>query len=210
MAIAYLKLLNHIRTNSAHITRKDVLKLLQKYHKSRGNDGNVMITLLDVIAGSRNSEAMMAALDFLDLTKCADDKASDCERFLVSVAISAMTTANMGHSYVAEHSLSSEQLVDLLLPLIKSPSWADERVKHSFALSMGTLVHSYQVMSRNLEVNHSSLYADTLVAGHSSPALFVDLSDETEPKGHKQGPHHRLAVVAVSLVLYFNIPELYF
>lgn len=51
IGIAYLKLLGYLRTNSGHIARKEVLKLLQKYDKTRTSDGNVLITLLDVIAG---------------------------------------------------------------------------------------------------------------------------------------------------------------
>lgn len=208
LGVAYLKFLNYIRTNSANIKRKEVLKLLQKYHQSINNDGNVYITLMDTIAGSRHGEAMLAALDFLDLTKCKEDKVFDCERFLVTISVSAATSANMGNSYVAEHSLSNEQLLDLFVPLIKSSSWADNRVKHSFALSLATMIHSYRLFTDNsihsAQPHYSSLYMDTtLVPHHSSLSdMIIDISsDETTEMHHakQRKPTNRFSILSVRI-----------
>src|SRR5699024_3212434 len=138
IGVAYLRLLEYFRVNSGTVTKKDVAKLLKKYFKTRHTDGNVFITLLDAVAGSRHHEAMLAAVNFLDLAQCGEAAADICARFLVAVFISAITTDNMGASYIAEHSLSSEQLVDLILPLSTSPKWADDRVKHAYGLTLAT------------------------------------------------------------------------
>lgn len=51
LSVVYLRLVNYLRTNSQRINRKDVHKMLVKYAKSGNQDGNVFLTLLDVIAG---------------------------------------------------------------------------------------------------------------------------------------------------------------
>lgn len=215
---AYLKFINFFRINSDKIQRKEVLKLLQKYYKSTSQDGNVYVTLLDVIAGkfsfisnmllrifslgSRHGEAMLAAMDFLDLTKCKDAKVNDCERFLVTIAISASTTSNMGNSYVAEHSLSTEQLLDLFIPLIKGTQWADDRVKHAYALTLATLMHSYRTFAENVlessKPHYSSLYVDTLIVPHSSSLSdFVVDEQQNDDSVHRK-PINRVKPFSVS------------
>ena len=187
IGVAYLRFLGYLRTNSGKITRKEVLKLLKTYFKHRHQDGNVFITLLDAIAGSRHGESMMAAFNFLELPSCGQDTADVCERFLVASSISSITTANMGNSYIAEHSLSAEGLLDLFLPLSTSSKWSDDRVKHAYALTLATLLNSYQIFSVNLANQPPShLYSDTLIAHHSSP-IFVDVSDYQQFEGRK---HH--------------------
>lgn len=186
LSIAYLRFLNFIRANSSSISKKQVYDILSKYHKSSSKDGKVVNTILDAVSGSRHGPAMMAAFQFLDLPKCHDDKADLCERFLIGTAISSITTANMGSSFLAEHSLSAEQLLDLFLPLT-SFTWADERIQHAYGLTLATLLHSYHVFERYVvdEAENSAtshhLYAQALIAPHSSP-LFVDISGEGDAK----------------------------
>ena len=195
MSVAFLRLLNYIRINSHKINRKDVAKLLQQLEKSRENDGNVWSTLMDTIAASRHGDAMLAALDHLNLPKCqGNDRVSDCERFLVVMAISGSTVANMGSSYVAEHSLSVEQILDLFVPLLSDESWADHRVRHSFAMTISTLLHSYQTYVKTIaSENNQSIIADHIpyessrmtLHHHSSPTQFVDVSPESAVKDDK-------------------------
>lgn len=197
MSVAFLRLLNYIRINSHKISRKDVAKLLQQLEKSRRNDDNIWSTLMDTIAASRHGDAMLAALDHLNLPKCqGDDRVGDCERFLVVTAISGSTVANMGSSYVAEHSLSVEQLLDLFVPLLSNGSWADHRVRNSFAMTVATLLHSYRTYVKTLShdnFNNQSIIADHIpyessrmtLRHHSSPTQFVDVSPESNAKDDK-------------------------
>ena len=213
MSVAYLRLLNHIRANSHNITQKQILAILKRYSKSSAKDGKVLNTVLDALAGSRHAQAMMAAFQFLDLAKCSDEKGDLCERFLIGVSISSITISNMGSSFLTEHSLSPEQLLDLFVPLITTTTWSDERVKHAYGLTLATILHSYNLFERFVvedSSNNSSshLYAHALIAPHSSP-LYVDISDnDSKNSQEKIGLKHRvitsrLAKLTVSFCSFF-------
>ncbi|OTF81732.1 hypothetical protein BLA29_003245 [Euroglyphus maynei] len=219
MSVAFLRLLNYIRINSHKINRKDMSKLLQQLEKSRKNDGNVWSTVMDAIAASCHGDSMLAALDHLNLPKCnGDDRVGDCERFLVVIAIAGSTVANMGSSHVAEHSLSVEQLLDLFVPLLSNGSWADHRVQHSFAMTIATLLHSYQTFVKTIapeNLNNQSIIADHLpyessrmtLRHHSSPTQFVDVSPESNGKDDRPGlksqdhdrRHHQQKLLQISV-----------
>lgn len=185
ISIAYLRLLDYIRINSGQINRKEVVKILSKYHQSRAKNGNVIKTLLDAIASSLQGEAFLAALDHLNLPKCQGDFVEDCERFLVVLATSGYTVANMGSSFVADHSLSVGQVLEVLIPLItdKPGKWADDRVRQSFALTIATLLHSYQLFTKIIfsGTNHNHIQYESSRANlryHSNPTWFVNISPE--------------------------------
>lgn len=151
--VAYLKLVNYIRVNADRLERKEFEQLLKKYYANRDKDGNVYITLLDALAGSRHSAALLAALDHLDLTKCTGEAVDACERFLVELSISALAGASKAtlSSIVEWQILSGEGLIELFVPMLTIRQWADERVKQSFALTIATLVDAARQLEKRIE-----------------------------------------------------------
>lgn len=217
VSIAYLRLLDYIRINSGQINRKEVVRILNKYHQSRAKNGNVIKTLLDGIASSLHGEAFLAALDHLNLPKCQGDFVEDCERFLVVLATTGYTVANMGSSFVADHSLSVEQILDVLIPLFndKPSKWADDRVRQSFALTIATLLHSYQLFTKinfnETNLNHIQYESSRVnLRYHSNPTWFVNVSPEDgntlekilkpDFESHFNIKHHQEKLITFSVI----------
>lgn len=151
--VGYLKLMNYIRVNADRLKQQEFEDLLKKYAANRAKDGNVYITLLDVIAGSRHSAGLLAALDRLDLPKCSGDAVDACERFLVELGVSALSSSSTAtpSSMVEWQVLSGEGLIELLVPMMNIRKWSDERVKHSFALTLATLVDAAVRLEEQIE-----------------------------------------------------------
>ncbi|KPM06676.1 hypothetical protein QR98_0051540 [Sarcoptes scabiei] len=184
MSLAHLRLLTYIHVNQAQLKRQQIASLLNKYAQTRLTDGNILSILLDVIATSRHPESMLAALDFLNLPKCrSEERVKDCERFLMVIAVSGSAVANMGSSFAATHSLSLNQLINLFIPLVSNHNnndeWADERVYHSFLMTIASLLHSYRVYIKSIEnQNHPNITVNLAYSEHHNKNFLDHISTE--------------------------------
>lgn len=97
--------------------------------------------------------------------------------------------------------MSSEALLEMFLSLTKSTKWKDDRVEHSYALMMGSLVHASNRMLVQLgpaspEVDLNYQHHLSSHSGHIAvrPHLFIQSGGDQG----KSSIHKRVAVVSVS------------
>lgn len=110
-AIAFLKLLERVRSGGPGTSKEDILRVLKELYDSKQDD-DVLASMLDVLAGARTEQSISAALEFLNLTN--NDDLDLSERFLSSLAASCITSAmslSQGQQSATSQSDSSHQYI---------------------------------------------------------------------------------------------------
>lgn len=112
-AIAFLRLLERVRSGGPGTSKEDILKVLRELFDTKQFD--VLASTFDVLAGARTEQSVSAALEFLNLPY--NDDLDLSERFLSSLAASCVTSAAaIGHqSATTESDSSHEYIVEELL-----------------------------------------------------------------------------------------------
>lgn len=87
-AIAYLRLLDRIRSGGPGASSEDIQNLL----KNLNSNSHAQSSLLDILAGARTDQAVHAALVFLDLPN--NNNLDITERFLAVLSASCLTAAH--------------------------------------------------------------------------------------------------------------------
>lgn len=135
MTISYLKLIDRVRSSGAGALKEDILKLFKSYKNKR----EIILSLLDIIAGSRNEQSLSAALEFLNLPKSDDLEFG--ERFLIHLAASVMSASKM--EKISCYTLSSGEILNNIFVQTLTPKWKSEKLKHTALLIVGTLLRAH-------------------------------------------------------------------
>lgn len=114
-AVAYMKILERVRSGGPGTSKEDILKVLRELWDTRRHD--VLASVLDALAGARSDQSILAAFEFLALP--LNDDLDLSERFLSSLAASCVTAAAQG-----QHDSSHQLIVQELL--VSASNWLIE------------------------------------------------------------------------------------
>lgn len=157
-AIAYLKILDRVRSAGPGTSKDDMIKILSKYAKKERFE--MVSSLLDIFAGARTESSIEASFEFLNLP--ANDDLDVCERFLTTLASSCSTGAIQSLSDPLSSVPSHEFIVHDVLRLLSRSDygknkWASNKVKWSTILALGSLLKSHNLMSRRNKLNDKKM-----------------------------------------------------
>lgn len=152
ITIAYLKLVDRIRVGGPGCSKEDITQLLNMYLKLKRND--LLASLLDILVAARTESSISASLEFLNLPK--NDDLDVAERYLSSLATASVTIAATS-SPVSTDSLQLaslrfilEELTRILGRNVETNEWASDKVRYSLALTIGSVLNSYNRLSRRV------------------------------------------------------------
>ena len=89
--------------------------------------------------GSRTEQSISAALEYLNLPKNEDLETG--ERFLVQLAASVMTAAQMQST--PSSTASVDEVLREVLKQTQKPKWKNEKLKHTAFLILGTILRAH-------------------------------------------------------------------
>ncbi|XP_015785984.1 microsomal triglyceride transfer protein [Tetranychus urticae] len=146
-SIAYLKLVDRVRSGGPGTSKQDIINLLQQRKQKK----DVLSSLLDIMAGTRTDQSLSASFEFLDLPRNED--LDICERFLSSLSVSCLTATQSS----SDLSLSSLQfIISSLKEIVHVPNWRSNKLKWSTIMTLGTALRAYNTLQINSYVdNHN-------------------------------------------------------
>lgn len=152
ITIAYMKLVDRIRIGGPGCSKEDIIDLLNHYLNSKRID--LLASLLDILVASRTESSISASIEFLNLPN--NDNLDIAERFLASLAGASVTVASTS-SPVSIDSLQLaslrfilEELTRLLSRNSEPNQWSSDKVRYSLALTIGSILNSYNKLSRRI------------------------------------------------------------
>ena len=159
--IAYLKVLDRVRSAGPGTAKEDMVKMLSKYAKKDRIE--MVSSLLDIYAGARTESSISASFDYLNLP--ANDDLDICERFLTTLAASCSTGAIQSLSDPSSSVPSHKFVVQDVLRLLSrdtyggSSKWASSKVRWSTILTLGSLLKSHNLMTKRRLVGDTNKMA---------------------------------------------------
>ncbi|XP_054166757.1 microsomal triglyceride transfer protein-like isoform X2 [Oppia nitens] len=135
MTISYLKLVDRVRSGGPGASKDDIIKLLKSYKKKK----DIFASIIDILAGSRTEQSLSAAFEYLNLPKSEDLDYG--ERFLVQLAVSVMTAAQM--QAIPSSTVMADEVIGEILKQTEIKKWKNEKLKQTAFLILATLLRAH-------------------------------------------------------------------
>ncbi|KAI1285814.1 Microsomal triglyceride transfer protein large subunit [Halotydeus destructor] len=140
--IAFLKVLERIRSGGPGTSKDDILLVLKELREAKKTD--VLASMLDALAGARTEQSIEAAFEFLSLP--LNDDLDQCERFLSSLAASVVTSSKQQSS-----DSSQRFILDELHHVAKKQKWTSHKLKLSTLIALASALKATNLASAQID-----------------------------------------------------------
>ncbi|RWS08553.1 hypothetical protein B4U79_03836 [Dinothrombium tinctorium] len=154
-AIAYLKLVERIRSGGPGASKSDIIEILKKCKKSQKE--SALASFLDILAGAMTEQSIDAALEFLNLPSNEDLDIS--ERFLATLAAAFVTLSQKDEK---SSDSSHDFVVKELIRVSTSSKWSSQKLKWSTLITLGTILRSHNSITSEQHDFDDDLNRDVL------------------------------------------------
>ncbi|RWS27644.1 hypothetical protein B4U80_04809, partial [Leptotrombidium deliense] len=155
MAIAYMKIVDRVRTGGPGTSKTDIIELLNECRKQKNRQ--TLASLLDVLAGAMTEQSIGAALEHLNLP--TNEELDLSERFLATLAASYLTLSETG---IKSSDSSHEFITRELIKTSMEGKWVSEKLKWTTLITLGTILRSHNHLMNTPESFDDDLNRDVM------------------------------------------------